>query len=74
MCTQAVFFKDYDRNEELKIMVNKNEIRISSTEAVWPVVITPEVAREVARVLNLYATMAEGYIAEIEEEQKMEEA
>lgn len=61
MSQQAVFFKNYDPMEELKISVDGSEIRIRVNDIPsGGMTLTPDIAREVARILNLYAVIAEG--------------
>lgn len=61
MSQQAVFFKNYDPMEELKISVDGSEIRIRVNDVPsGGMTLTPDIAREVARILNLYAVIAEG--------------
>lgn len=61
MSQQAVFFKKYDPMEELKISVDGSEIRIRVNDVPsGGMTLTPDIAREVARILNLYAVIAEG--------------
>lgn len=61
MSQQAVFFKNYDPMEELKISVDGSEIRIRVDGVPSRgMTLTPDIAREVARILNLYAVIAEG--------------
>ena len=61
MSQQAVFFKNYDPMEELKISVDGSEIRIRVDDVPSRgMTLTPDIAREVARILNLYAVIAEG--------------
>ena len=61
MSQQAVFFKNYDPMEELKISVDGSVIRIRVDDVPSRgMTLTPDIAREVARILNLYAVIAEG--------------
>lgn len=61
MSQQAVFFKNYDPMEELKISVDGSGIRIRVNDIPsGGMTLTPDIAREVARILNLYAVIAEG--------------
>ena len=47
--------------EELKISVDGSVIRIRVNDVPFGgMTITPDIAREVARILNLYAVIAEG--------------
>lgn len=47
--------------EELKISVDGSEIRIRVDDVPSRgMTLTPDIAREVARILNLYAVIAEG--------------
>lgn len=61
MSQQAVFFKNYDPMEELKISVDGSEIRIRVEDhGDRGITLSPDMAREAARILNLYAVIAEG--------------
>ena len=61
MSQQAVFFKKYDPMEELKISVDGSEIRIRVDGKDYRgITLSPAMAREAARILNLYAVIAEG--------------
>ena len=61
MSQQAVFFKKYDPMEELKISVDGSEIRIRVEDhGDRGITLSPDMAREAARILNLYAVIAEG--------------
>ena len=61
MSQQAVFFKKYDPMEELKISVDGSEIRIRVDDiGDRGITLSPDMAREAARILNLYAVIAEG--------------
>nr|DAY72110.1 MAG TPA: Cytochrome c oxidase subunit VIc [Caudoviricetes sp.] len=60
MSQQAVFFKNYDPMEELKISVDGTKIRIRVNDSpCFGIALSPDMAREAARILNIYAIIAE---------------
>nr|DAZ83813.1 MAG TPA: hypothetical protein [Caudoviricetes sp.] len=60
MSQQAVFFKNYEPMEELKISVDGAKIRIRVNDSpCFGIALTPDMAREAARILNIYAIIAE---------------
>lgn len=61
MSQQAVFFKNYEPMEELKISVDGAKVRIRVNDSpCFGIALSPDMAREAARILNLYAVIAEG--------------
>ncbi len=54
---QAVFFKDYDRDSQLRVMQLENAV-LFEIEG-YKHAVDPATAREIARCINLLATHAE---------------
>lgn len=69
MVSKAVFFKDYDSKTELKIMVHDSKISVRVNEY-ETFELTPDIAREAARILNIYAVLAEAAESETIKEDK----